>query len=321
MLLKSSEHRNLAIPLPITQENFQIAQQFAIQQPTEKKAEQVFLNTLAVLVVNNYLTMLGISTDLTNSDSWNRVMQISCNVADLNISGIGKLECRPIKSSVSHCLIPPEVRDSSIGYVVVEIDNSYKKATILGFTPQVKTQELAITSLKPPEALIDCIHQLKESNVTDLNLWLSYIFEAEWQTAESLLNLNQLTPNFGFRSPEISLSNVLESSLENERVSRARLINLGIQFSDRQVVLLVEINSEDDNNLAVTLQVHPIAPDTYLPKELKLKVIETSDIVFMEAQARSKDNYIQLQFSGQPQEVFKVEIILNKISFSEKFKL
>lgn len=321
MVLTSPEIENLVIPLPITQENRQIAQQFAICQPTREKAEQVWLNTLAVLVVDNYFTMLGISTNLASSDSWNPVMQIANNVADLDVLGVGKLECRPIKSSVSSCQIPPEVREFRFGYVVVQIDDSYKKAAIIGFTSQVTTEELAINTLKSPEVLIDRIHELKESSVTDLGQWLNNVFEVGWQRAENLLNPEQLTPAFGFRRIESKITNISESGLENNRVSRAKLINLGIHLGDNQVILLVEIDSEENDKIAVTLQVHPVCPQIYLPEELGLKVKERADVVFMQAQARSKDNYIQLQFSGQTEEAFTIEIIIDSIKFSENFKL
>ena len=52
-----------------------------------------------------------------------------------------------------------------------------------------------------------------------------------------------------------------------------------------------------------------------------LKVIESSGSVFMQAQARSQDNFIQLQFSGQPKERFKVQIILGDIELTEQFQL
>ncbi len=276
MLLRSPEIEHLTFTLPITRQNRQIAKQFATQQATKEKAEQVWLNTIAVLVVNNYLTMLGIDTDLAKSDSWNRVMQITSNVADLEIVGVGKLECRPIKKSDSNCFIPPEVKELRIGYLVIKIDDSYKKATIMGFVPQVATAELAVNSLNPPEMLIDRIHELKSAvnSMVYLNRWLDNVFEAGWQTVESLLTPERLTPAFGFRQVELLELNILESRLKDNRVSRAKLIDLGIQFGERQVVLLLEINTESDGNIGVTVQVHPDAPNIYLPKKLELKVLE-----------------------------------------------
>ena len=124
------ETEDFAISLPITTEIRQIAAQFADRQPTPVKAEQVRLNTIAVSVTNNYLNMLDVATDLASSDSWNPVMQVCENVADLELTEIGKLECRPIVSSDTTCQIPLEVWDLRIGYVVVRIEEDLKSAAI-----------------------------------------------------------------------------------------------------------------------------------------------------------------------------------------------
>jgi hypothetical protein len=41
----------------------------------------------------------------------------------------------------------------------------------------------------------------------------------------------------------------------------------------------------------------------------------------LEAQARTTDNYIQLQFSGTPGELFSVKLALGDISFIEDFMI
>ncbi|WP_144870528.1 DUF1822 family protein [Hyella patelloides] len=328
MTSKSPKIDNFAVSLPITAEIRHTGSQFAAQQPTKEKAEQILLNTIAVSVVNNYLSMLGIHTDLAHSDSWNPVMQLCNNTADLEIPGVGKLECRPVKSAASSCQIPLEVWDLRIGYVVVQIDDSLKKADILGFILQVSTEELPLNDLKPPEALIDRIHELLESqestddnSLINLGQWFNNIFETGWQTVENLLTPEQLTPAFGFRSVELLEPTVSESQIVNNSVSRAKLINLGLQFNNRNVVLLLEIKPEESESIAVTLQVHSSSNDIYLPESLKLQVLESSGEVFMQAQARNRDNYVQLQFSGQAEEVFTVEITLGDVKFSEQFKL
>ncbi|GET40512.1 DUF1822 family protein [Microseira wollei] len=86
-----------SVLMPITQAAQQMARQFAIEQPTEEKALQVYLNTLAVYAVNNYLRIMDISTDLKGGDSWNPVIRFACDVADLWVTGVGRLECRPLQ--------------------------------------------------------------------------------------------------------------------------------------------------------------------------------------------------------------------------------
>jgi hypothetical protein len=57
----------------------------------------------------------------------------------------------------------------------------------------------------------------------------------------------------------------------------------------------------------------------YLPTGVQLKVLDNSGAVFLEAQARSADNYIQLQFRGDLQEEFSVQVTFNDMSIKENF--
>jgi uncharacterized protein YpiB (UPF0302 family) len=327
MVANFQDIENIAIPLPITSENREIARNFARQQATQEKAKQVLYNTLAVLTVKSYLEMMGIATDLSNSDSWNPVMRACDNVADLHILDLGKLECRPLQSSDTSCHIPMEVWDLRLGYVMVKIDGSLKKALLLGFTAQVASEEISIADLQPIEALIDRLHDLRvltaNSAVINLGQWLDNIFTPGWSTVESFLNPKQLIPALGFRNAESVDANSEQPNSTNEvnHVQRAKLINLGIQLKDHPVVLLVDISSEVNGSIAVILQVHPSFNDAYLPETLILRVVESSGQVFMEAQARSRDNFIQLQFSGEAKELFTVQIMLDDAELTEQFQI
>jgi hypothetical protein len=148
-----------SIPVSITQDALRMARQFADQQPTQEKKEQVYLNTLAVCLVNDYMEMMDIPTDLRASDSWNPAMRLYADVADLKLTGLGHLECRPVRSGTL-CYIPPEVPDDRIGVVVVKIDAELQEATLLGFTKTVRTGELSFNQLQTIDDLLehlDCL--------------------------------------------------------------------------------------------------------------------------------------------------------------------
>ncbi|MCU0517071.1 MAG: DUF1822 family protein [Oscillatoria sp. Prado101] len=168
MTYSSHDIENFALLLPLTQNARRVAQQFANEQPTPEKAEQVRLNTLAVWVVNDYLQMMNIPTDLSAGDSWNPHVRLCADVADLEVSGAGRLECRPLKKGQRSCYIPPEVWEERIGYMVVEIDDSLRSASLLGFVPTAATHELPVSQLQPPEDLIDCLSQLRQSGFGDI---------------------------------------------------------------------------------------------------------------------------------------------------------
>lgn len=316
------EIEDFALPLPIDLESRSLAQQFADEQPNPEKAEQVLLNTLAVCAVNEYLQMLGFSTDLNNSYSWSPIARLCADIADLEVTGIGKLECRPIKSHESICQIPLEVLDDRIGYVIVEIDNSLRKARLLGFTPTVETEELPIDRLQSPEELIAYLHELaqpvREIRI-NLSQWLDNVFTMGWQTVENLLSSNELTPAFSFRSNDITDTFERESEENEADVRQAKLIDLQLQLGRFQVVLVVELRAESNQKIDICVRVYPIKTEPYLPPGLQLIILDEAGVVFMKAQARPIDNSIQLQFIGQPGESFSVKVALENASIIEDF--
>jgi hypothetical protein len=304
-----------AITLPISQIARITAQQFANQQPTLEKAEQVRLNTLAVWVVNDYLQMMEIPTNLQASDSWNPVMRLCANVADLEIPSVGRLECRPVRLHQQTCVIPPETWEERVGYLVVQFDESLQEARLLGFIPRVTTEKLLLTQLQPLEALIDHL----ATPFVNLNQWFAGIFETGWQTIESLWNVPELRPAYAFRSTE-----TVEKNAPNQPETvtrRAKLIDLGIQILNQPVMLMVEITPETDQETSIRLQLHATGNQIYLPPGVQLTVIDSLGTVFLEAQARKSDNYIQLQFRGAPTEQFSVKVALNDTSITEHFMI
>ncbi|MBD2464602.1 DUF1822 family protein [Oscillatoria sp. FACHB-1407] len=332
MTYSTHDTDSFALPLPITQHAQRIAQQFANQQPTPQKAEQVRLNTLAVIVIHDYLEMLGIATDLTQSDSWNPVTRLCADVADLQIAGLGRLECRPLASADPVCPVPPEVWEDRVGYAVVQIDPQAEQAALLGFVPTVEDEELPLSQLRSPEELLDHLDRLlhpatqmaiapsvaatAEQAFVTLSQWFQHQFAEGWQTVESLLNPQYLNPAYGFRGATSTEPNTQES-----RVRRAKLIDLGIQFNRQPIALVVELQPTATESTQVCLQVHPTQDQSYLPPDLRLTVLDESGATFLEAESRAADNYIQLQFSGTAGERFGVQITLGNSRVYEEFMI
>ncbi|WP_341530766.1 DUF1822 family protein [Nostoc sp. UHCC 0302] len=313
---------DFAITLPISQTARITSQQFANQQPTPEKAEQVRLNTLAVWVVNDYLQMMDIPTNLQASDSWNPVIRLCANVADLELPSVGRLECRPVRLHQEICFIPPETWEERVGYVVIQFDESLQEAKLLGFIPNVATEQLPLNQLQSLEAFIEHLGRLRESplnQLVNLTQWVAGIFDTGWQTIESLWNIPELRPAYAFRSPE-----TVEMNAPNETAGitkRAKLIDLGIQILNQPVMLIVEITPETAQETSIRLQLHATGNQIYLPSGVYLSVLDSSGAVFLEAQARKSDNYIQLQFRGTPTERFSVKVALDDTSITEYFMI
>ncbi|WP_373537481.1 DUF1822 family protein [Microcoleus sp.] len=184
-----------SLPMPITQDSLHIARRFSSQQRHPQRQEQVYFNTLAVLAVRDYLTILSIETDLTQCDSWNPAMRLFANAADLYIKGLGKIECRPIINRLQNSSsqtpdiypVPLEAREERIGYIVVEIDEEEKEARLLGFSATASSGELVLSELHSVDDFLVHLEHLFEAKV-DLNQWFLNVFNSEWQPFEAVFH-------------------------------------------------------------------------------------------------------------------------------------
>ncbi|PAX52929.1 DUF1822 family protein [Brunnivagina elsteri] len=315
---------DFSLSLPISQSALVTAQAFAQQQPTSEKASRVLFNTLSILTVNYYLDLMGIETNLSVGDSWNPVLRLCTDVSDLEVSGIGRLECRPMCASGKSCYIPPETWNQRAAYVVVMIDESLLEAKILGFSPSVQTEELLVSQLQPPEALTAHIKQYQQNKqpvntqtLVNLSQWFAGVVENGWQTVESIFSQPEYRPLYLFRSSESALIN-----RENETMSailRGKVINLGIQIANQPVILIVELIPQENQKTNVRLQLHSTGSKIYLKSGIILTVLDELGNMFLEAQSRSADNYIQLQFNGEIGEHFSIRVGLDEASITEHF--
>ncbi len=346
-----------SLEIPITSKALATAEQFASQQPHPQKKETVRLNTLAVLAVHDYLELMAIETELQESDSWNPVVRLCEDVGDLMVSGLGKLECRPLlPDSVNRRIyhLPPEVCSDRIGYVVVEINNDLKRSTLLGFTPMVVNDELPLTQLQPLTDLLEHLESLTQPQV-NLSQWLNNIFPSSWQEIEAIFSLepepttspeeNQPSSKLGkwlesivdagkniwadlsgSQRPELQSAGAFRSLtpvnnlLPECELMRAKLIDLGVQLGSQNVVLLLALTQEPDQKLRLIVQMYPVPEEEYLPSDLKLALLSESGEAIQEVTSRTQDRGIQLKPFKIPQNTnFKLEMSLGDFSLTETF--
>ncbi|MEL6456310.1 MAG: DUF1822 family protein [Cyanobacteria bacterium J06623_5] len=319
----------LSITIPITTEFLQIAQRFAQQCPFQEKAEQIRQNTLAVCAVNAYLQLMDIPTAVSDSDSWNPMMQMMTNAADLKLPGVGTLSCRTASAEATTCHIPPEDWHDRAGYVAVTLDEATRKATLLGFVDTVpEIEDVPLSNFGPIEALLDHVYALRtaiapsnlvegirrevEAGITQLAQWLEGTLTEGWQAAKALVNPPDVS--FAFRGTEL-----VDPATTND-ISRAKLVDLGIQLGQSvRVALVVHLTQVDNGRTNIVLQVRPLGDSPYLVEGLSLTVLDEQGNTFMQASSRAIDNYIQLQLSGQSGEHFGIQVSMGDALFEEQF--
>jgi len=155
------------LTVPLELKAHEMARQLAAVQRTVQKGKRAYLNALAVYAVHSYLKWLQIETDVEGSDSFNQVKTALANVADLVITGIGSLECRPVLPGETTILLPEEVIENRIGYVGVQFSDRLDSVQLLGFAPSLDSsnppQQIAVAELMPIDTLIEQITRLEEA--------------------------------------------------------------------------------------------------------------------------------------------------------------
>lgn len=202
------------ITIPISEHFREFALNFAQEQPNPHRQRQVYLNTLSVQVVNYYLQLLEVETDLEASDSWNPYIRLIDDVADLMIPGLGKLECRGLIADseiyLSHqsVVIPPEVWENRVGYIFVAIDGCCSEAKILGFLNKLaeldinlerETIEVSLSQIQPVTDLIDHLYDYLYN--AHLRQWLEGIYAQKWVSMEDFAG--QSNRELAFRSRRV----------------------------------------------------------------------------------------------------------------------
>lgn len=290
------------------------ARLFAAEQANPQKGKRVYLNTLAVYAVYSYLKWLAIKTSLDQSDCWHPGLRAIFDIADLVLPNIGKLECRPLLPGEKLLLLPSEVIENRIGYVVVEFTEELDKVQLLGFLPSnyinQLTEAISVEQLQPLDNLINKIYQ--EKLYVNLRQWLQGIFQQEWQPLDSLLPVDGIA--LRTLGKDVSLGKSKEKS-----ISRGKVIDWESDRIKQIIILVININYQPENQVDICLRLYPEAQNTHLPLGLQVTVLNQLEIPCMEAQTRNTDDWIELEFSCQPEEKFTVKMVLDQVSMIEYF--
>ncbi len=164
--IKMNQFYQQCLNIPLTSLAHHLARQFASKQNSLEKAKQVYLNTLAILAVKDFLEELSYPTDLERGDSWNSAINCFHDVADLFILNLSKLECRPVVGKQKTFFLPREVAEQSrIAYIFVQFEEQLNEVQLLGFVraldPISAPEKIAFEDLEAIDSLIDYLYRLE----------------------------------------------------------------------------------------------------------------------------------------------------------------
>ena len=314
---------DFTITVPLSSLEHELAQKNSQLENNTAKCKQVYLNTLAVCAVNFYLNCLSVETSLNDSDSFNPLLLKFMDVADILLPQVGQFECRPVLSDEENLVIPTDVRADRLGYIAVKLSQSLTEAVILGFTTEASAQ-IPLGELRSLAEFPTYLHQLQypsdsefkapivqEQSAVNLGDWFKGIIEAGWQTVETLIESNTPQP--------LAVRNVAQVE---QKIKRAKAIDLGVQLGNTSVVLALVLTILPEAAVNILVQVYPSSGIPYLPNNLRLKMLSESGSILQETVSGSLNNYAQLRrFSGQQGDRFSIEITLDGVTFAESFVL
>lgn len=294
----------------------QWASTFAAKQTSVAKGRQVYLNTLAVCAVRQYLSCVcQLEIDLSQGDSWQFDLQTLTNVADLLIPNVGKLECLVALPNTTEIQLPPEALDDRIGYVVVQFSKELDRVQLLGFNPQVtsETHTLRIDRLQPLNNVLDLIYSIRIDN---LRAMLMGSFQNGWEPID---RLNITTDReFALRNLISLPTNTTYDSIRNFTASKT--IDLRANLDNIALLLLIGLSQHSDGRIEVRVRLHAAGGAPLLPAGVRLVLESADDRVLSEIQYPEPMNFIQLQsFKLQPETQFKITVALEESSFTESF--
>jgi len=152
---------------------------------------------------------------------------------------------------------------------------------------------------------------------TSINLgqWFQEVFEAGWQSLDTLLNTGSGNLAFSFRQSRPSVTEVRKVFVEG-----IKLIDLGMELENQSVALLVGLAPETEQRVGIRVQLYSAGGKTYLPSNIKLILLSQSGATLQEYKARTQDSLIQLKrFTCPMGKCFSVKVALDDFSITEDF--
>ena len=247
--MNSNNISSFTIPLDRTAHEW--AAKFASEQTSVAKGKQVYLNTLAVWAVRQYLSWTcQLDLDLSHGDSWQIELQSIMNVADLVIPGVGKLECLPVLPGVTEIQLEPLI-DDRIGYVMVQFSEDLDRVELLGFVSPWALEVISIDRIQDLAELLDLIYL---DRVNNLSKFLAGMLGIGWEPIENSSTIDTAEyREFALRNTSVSQANSLSyDSIQGFTASK--MINLRAKIASIPLLLLIGLSHEPDGQIKVKIR-------------------------------------------------------------------
>lgn len=150
----------------------------------------------------------------------------------------------------------------------------------------------------------------EKPTLTHLKQWLQKGLDQGWQTLDQLLTPQSMNLALSFR----------KGTERGINIEGVKLIDLGLQLGNQSVALLLGLSQLENNKVEVRVQLLPISKQSYLPAEIELSLLSSSEKVLQTVQAREGDQLIQLKrFTCTMGKSFKIKMCFREFCWMETF--
>ena len=280
-----------------------------------KKGRLVYLNTLATLAAQSWLSCMQIETDESASFSQHAGLHGLLGTADLWLPDHGRLLCQPVlvgETAVTIAGMGPD----SVGCLVVEFSEALEQARLIGFVEPVAADEsvtVRVQAVRSLSEFLTHLHQFRapqQSALTQLRQWLDGAFDQRWQSLEDLLSQLGDGWSLAYRSQPTAVERARRIETP---AGQTFLLRIAVGLGDRQT------EAAPDDMTEVQVGLYP-ANQTYLPSGIALSLLDQDSAPLQQVAARDQDNYIQLlPFRCRQSEAFSLRIELGSWHLTESF--
>jgi len=252
--------------VPLTPLALDRAEIFALEQVHPERRKRVYLKTLAVYSVAdwiNYEIEGQFIARIPGGDFYDPLLRATLDIGDVEIVGLGKVECCSILDEATNFALAPETLTDRIAYIVVRIPEDLIEVELLGFLPSVDIQDdeflIHISDLKPmaefPQYL--AFFSLNNRVIHTVELYLS---DRGITTDRYALSGNSLVlPGIG----TIECCTVILD--KDQEVSIPKL-----EWNDRVAFVIVGLENEDSEQGEILGFFSAFLPGAFIPDAIPL---------------------------------------------------
>ncbi|MGF1602444.1 MAG: DUF1822 family protein, partial [Thermosynechococcaceae cyanobacterium] len=206
-----------------------------------------------------------------------------------------------------------------IAYVIVEIEDHFKQAQILGFSPQPipPNGEIYLNQLQAVETLPQYLSDCKTTALSQLWSWAQEQGQAIAESVGGTLQGWQPTQSLNLAFMGLESATIPDSEHSGLDATRDHaLVSKMIQLQDFDLALVMDLAPKADGSLRVELMVESELKNP-LPAEMQLTIHDQQGQIF---QTISAEGHLMARpFSAGSRERFSIELSYGEAKHREDF--